>query len=160
MSASDKRILISGRRPGWAPVRLALGTRGLPVVVFDDNSECAERSARRHTHPATLDCSRKVDSRRHGARRPGRADLPVLGSPSGELVAEFDHAILKDETPTPFVVQCEQFKTRSFCWSDCAASPMWRSRSDHEVIDVSQNADSVSIEVRGPTASAATPALI
>jgi 3-(3-hydroxy-phenyl)propionate hydroxylase len=31
--------------------------------------------------------------------------------PSRSLVAKFDHAVLKDDTRHPFVVQCEQFKT-------------------------------------------------
>ena len=30
--------------------------------------------------------------------------------PSGRLIAEFDHAVLKDDTRYPFVVQCEQHK--------------------------------------------------
>ena len=31
--------------------------------------------------------------------------------PTDSLVAEFDHAMLKNDTRHPFVVQCEQFKT-------------------------------------------------
>jgi 3-(3-hydroxy-phenyl)propionate hydroxylase len=30
--------------------------------------------------------------------------------PSGQMIAEFDHALLKDNTPYPFIVQCEQHK--------------------------------------------------
>jgi 3-(3-hydroxy-phenyl)propionate hydroxylase len=70
--------------------------------------------------------------------------------PSGKLVAEFDHALLKGDTRHPFVVQCEQFKTAKLLLERLRALPNVEVKFRHEVIDVSQNADSVSIEVRGP----------
>jgi 3-(3-hydroxy-phenyl)propionate hydroxylase len=46
--------------------------------------------------------------------RAKRAVAPIFqfwDRPSQALVAQFDHAVLKNDTRHPFVVQCEQFKT-------------------------------------------------
>jgi 3-(3-hydroxy-phenyl)propionate hydroxylase len=68
--------------------------------------------------------------------------------PSQQLVAQFDHAILKNDTRHPFVVQCEQFKTAKLLLDRLRAFPNVEVLFDHEVIDLAQSADSVSVEVR------------
>ena len=62
--------------------------------------------------------------------------------PSGEMVAEFDHAVLKNDTRHPFVVQCEQFKTCNLILERLRKMPNVEVLFDHEVIGVTQDADS------------------
>jgi 3-(3-hydroxy-phenyl)propionate hydroxylase len=151
MSASDQLILISGGGPVGLLCAWLLGRRGLPVVVFDDNSELQNDPRAATTHPATLDLLEEGgladDMARVGLVAP---IFQFWDRPSGQLVAEFDHAILKDETRHPFVVQCEQFKTAKLLLERLRGLSNVEVKFSHEVIDVSQNADSVSIEVRGP----------
>ena len=151
MSASDRRILISGGGPVGLLCAWLLGRRGLPVVVFDDNSELQNDPRAATTHPATLDLLEDGgladDMARVGLVAP---IFQFWDRPTGQLVAEFDHAILKDETRHPFVVQCEQFKTAKLLLERLRGLSNVEVKFSHEVIDVSQNADSVSIEVRGP----------
>jgi 2-polyprenyl-6-methoxyphenol hydroxylase-like FAD-dependent oxidoreductase len=71
--------------------------------------------------------------------------------PSQELVAQFDHAILKNDTQHPFVVQCEQFKTAKLLLHRLQHFPNVEVLFDHEVIDVAQSADAVTVQVRGPS---------
>ena len=70
--------------------------------------------------------------------------------PSGQLVAEFDHAVLKNDTRHPFVVQCEQFKTAKLLLERLRALANVEVLFGHEVVDVSQTDDDVSVDVRGP----------
>ena len=63
-------------------------------------------------HPATLELFDriglydKIEPR--GIIAP---DVPLLGPPGGPtLIAEFDHALLKDDTSFPYVLQCERIK--------------------------------------------------
>jgi 3-(3-hydroxy-phenyl)propionate hydroxylase len=151
MSASDQRILISGGGPVGLLCAWLLGRRGLPVVVFDDNTELQNDPRAATTPPATLDLLEDGgladDMARVGLVAP---IFQFWDRPSGELVAEFDHAILKDETRHPFVVQCEQFKTAKLLLERLRDLSNVEVKFSHEVIDVSQNADSVTIEVRGP----------
>ena len=144
-------MLISGGGPVGLLCAWLLGRRGLPVAVFDDNSELRADPRAATTHPATLDLLEDGgladDMARVGLVAP---IFQFWDRPSGKLVAEFDHAILKDDTRHPFVVQCEQFKTAKLLLERLRALSNVEVKFSHEVIDVSQNADSVSIEVRGP----------
>ncbi len=71
--------------------------------------------------------------------------------PSGEKIAEFDHALLASDTRYPFVVQCEQFKTAALILGRLAALPAAEIFWGREVVSVAQTDDDVSIEVRGPS---------
>ena len=63
-------------------------------------------------HPATLELFDRIGLyAQHGAARHHRADVPLLGPPrANALIAEFDHALLKDDTRFPYVLQCERIK--------------------------------------------------
>src|SRR6185369_15788387 len=106
MGFDERRVLIAGGGPVGLLCAWLLGRRGLPVVVFDDNSELQNDPRAATTHPATLDLLEDGgladDLARVGLVAP---ILQFWDRPSGELVAEFDHAILKDDTRHPFVVQ-------------------------------------------------------
>src|SRR5882762_6909421 len=151
MSASDKRILISGGGPVGLLCAWLLGRRGLPVVVFDDNSELQNDPRAATTHPATLDLLEEGgladDMARVGLVAP---TFQFWDRPSGKLVAEFDHAVLKNDTRHPFVVQCEQFKTAKLLLERLRGFANVEVLFDHEVVGVSQTDDSVSIQVRSP----------
>jgi len=151
MATADQRVLISGGGPVGLLCAWLLGRRGLPVVVFDNNSELQNDPRAATTHPATLDLLEDGgladDMARVGLVAP---IFQFWDRPSGQLVAEFDHAILKDDTRHPFVVQCEQFKTAKLLLERLRGLSSVEVHFSHEVIDVSQNADSVTIEVRGP----------
>jgi 3-(3-hydroxy-phenyl)propionate hydroxylase len=70
--------------------------------------------------------------------------------PSGQLIAEFDHAVLATDTRYPYVVQCEQFKTAKLLLQRLKKFPNVEVMFGHEVIEVAQTAQSVSVKVRGP----------
>ena len=61
------------------------------------------------------------------------------------LVAEFDHQVLRDETPYPYVVQTEQHKLSEIGLKRLAAMPNAEVRLGTSVVDVSQDADSARI---------------
>jgi len=151
MAANNRQVLIAGGGPVGFLCAWLLGRRGLPVVVFDDNSELQADPRAATTHPATLDLLEE-DGLADDMARVGLV-APIFqfwDRPSGKLVAEFDHAVLKDDTRHPFVVQCEQFKTAKLLLERLRGFANVEVLFRHEVIDVSQNTDSVSIDVRGP----------
>src|SRR6516162_1623065 len=103
------------------------------------------------THPATLDLlddALVADMARVGLVAP---IFQFWDRPSEELVAQFDHAVLKNDTRHPFVVQCEQFKTAQLVLDRLQHYPNVEVLFDHEVIDVAQSADAVAAQVRGPS---------
>ena len=72
------------------------------------------------------------------------------------ILAQFDHAVLKNDTRHPFVVQCEQFKTAKLVLDRLQNNPNVEVLFDHEVIDVAQSADAASVQVRGVTGDVLT----
>jgi 3-(3-hydroxy-phenyl)propionate hydroxylase len=121
------------------------------VRLFDDNSGLQADPRAATTHPATLDLLDEdlvADMARVGLVAP---IFQFWDRPSQKLVAQFDHAVLKDDTRHPFVVQCEQFKTAKLILERLRHCPSVEVLFDHEVTDVVQTADGVSVEVRRPS---------
>ena len=151
MARDDRRILIAGGGPVGLLCAWLLGRRGLHVTLFDDNPGPQADPRAATTHPATLDLLEE-DGLADDMARVGLV-APIFqfwDRPSGQLVAEFDHAVLKNDTRHPFVVQCEQFKTAKLLLGRLRAFGNVEVLFDHEVVDVAQASDSISIDVRSP----------
>jgi 3-(3-hydroxy-phenyl)propionate hydroxylase len=150
MPSDDKRVLIAGGGPVGLLCAWLLGRQGIPVRLFDVNESPQADPRAATTHPATLDLLAD-DGLADDMARVGLVS-PVFqfwDRPSGEKIAEFDHAILKNDTQHPFVVQCEQFKTAKLILDRVRKLPNVEVFFSHEVVDVSQTADAVSVDVRG-----------
>jgi 3-(3-hydroxy-phenyl)propionate hydroxylase len=111
MAINSRPILIAGGGPVGIITALALAQRGVPVRLFEAAEAVNEAPRASTLHPATLEMIAAIglldDVVAQGlvARTFQFWDRPTRG-----VVAEFDHAILKNDTPYPFVVQCEQHK--------------------------------------------------
>ena len=139
MTDEKRRILIAGGGPVGLLCAWLLGRRGLPVRLFDNNSGLQADPRAATTHPATLDLLSE-DGLDHDMARVGLV-APIFqfwDRPSQQLLAQFDHAVLSNDTQHPFVVQCEQFKTAKLLLERLRAYPNVEVSIDHEVIDVSQ----------------------
>jgi 3-(3-hydroxy-phenyl)propionate hydroxylase len=128
-----------------------LGRRGLRVRVFEARVSLQDDPRAATTHPATLEVlgdAGLVESMTHvGLVAP---IVQFWDRPTGSLIAEFDHAILRSDTAYPFVVQCEQFKTAMLILERLRDLPNVEILFGHEVVDASQTEQRVSVSVRGP----------
>lgn len=147
----NQNILIAGGGPVGLVAGYALAKQGIPVTVFDENDELQEDPRAATTHPATLELLGQL----------GVIDQVIAQGlvspifrfwdrPTGEMVAEFDHALLKDDTPYPFVVQCEQFKLTHILLDLIAGMDNCEIKFSHRVSGLSAGADSVSVDVETP----------
>src|SRR5262245_38725492 len=151
MNADHRRVLIAGGGPVGLLCAWRLGRQGLPVRLFDENIEPQADPRAATTHPATLDLLSE-DGLADDMARVGLV-APIFqfwDRPSGQLVAQFDHALLKDDTRHPFVVQCEQFKTAKLILQRLKNLPNVEVMFGHEVTGVLQTDRGVTVEVRGP----------
>jgi 3-(3-hydroxy-phenyl)propionate hydroxylase len=151
MNVDDKRVLIAGGGPVGLLCAWLLGRKGIPVRLFDENDSPKDDPRAATTHPATLDLL-SDDGLADDMARVGLV-APIFqfwDRPTDSLVAEFDHAILKDDTRHPFVVQCEQFKTAKLLLQRLEKIPNVELFYGHAVTDVAQDANSASVTVRGP----------
>ncbi len=151
MAAKDTRILISGGGPVGLFCALLLGRAGLKVRLFDENASPQSDPRAATTHPATLDVLAEAglvdDMARVGLVAP---IVQFWDRPTGALVAQFDHALLKDDTAYPYVIQCEQFKTAQLILDRLAALPNVEVTFGHRVTKVSQSNGAVTVVVAGP----------
>ena len=151
MSADTTRVLIAGGGPVGLFAAWLIGRHGLPVRVFDENDAIREDPRAATTHPGTLEILGAAglveDMARVGLVAP---IVRFWDRPSGECIAEFDHALLKDDTPYPTVIQCEQFKTSRLILDRLRTLPHADVLFGHQVIEVAQNDRGVTVDVRGP----------
>jgi 3-(3-hydroxy-phenyl)propionate hydroxylase len=149
MGSDGKRILIAGGGPVGLLCAWLLGRRGIAVALFDDNDSPQADPRAATTHPAALellaDDGLADDMARVGLVAPV---FQFWDRPSGELVAEFDHAALKDDTRFPYVVQCEQFKTARLILERLRKLPNVEVLFGATVVGVDQNDDAVTVSVR------------
>jgi 3-(3-hydroxy-phenyl)propionate hydroxylase len=153
MSGDGDLVLVAGGGPVGLLCAWLLGRRGLRVRLFDNKVAPQTDPRAATTHPATLELLAE-DGLAQDMARVGLV-APIFqfwDRPSGELVAQFDHAVLKDDTPYPYVVQCEQFKTAKLLLERMRKLPNVEVLFGHEVTEVTQAEDSVSVAVRGPGA--------
>ena len=151
MTDEQRRILIAGGGPVGLLCAWLLGRQGIPVRLFDVNEGPQADPRAATTHPATLDLladdGLSADMARVGLVAP---IFQFWDRPTGRKVAEFDHALLKDDTEHPFVVQCEQFKTAKLILERARKVANVEILFGHEVLNVEQTGSDVRVEVRGP----------
>jgi 3-(3-hydroxy-phenyl)propionate hydroxylase len=144
-----KRVLVSGGGPVGLFCALLLGREGIPVRLFDANDELQPDPRAATTHPATLEVLAEADLLDE-MERVGlvAAVFQFWDRPTGQLVAEFDHTLLRNDTRYPYVIQCEQFKTARIMLDRLRSLPNVEVLFGHEVIAVEQTAEGVTVTVR------------
>lgn len=149
---SDRnRVIISGGGPVGLICALSLAQQGVPVTVLERFSRLLDDPRAATTHPATLELLGSLGL--EPELRAAGLVAPIFqfwDRPSGELVAEFDHALIADETAYPYVVQCEQFKTAQIVLKHLLAQPSAEVLFDHEVTGLVAHDEYVEVSVRTP----------
>src|ERR1700736_4397410 len=154
MSRASDRVVVIGAGPVGLCLSLALAQEGVPVtlieVLGDDNF--LEQVPRAGTnHPATLEMYDRIGLYRR--LEPRGIVAPVFhywDRSEHELVAEFDHAHLKDDTRFPYVLQCERIKIVEEALKIAKAHPNIDVRLETSFTAFEQTADKVIARVTNP----------
>ena len=150
----SRPILIAGGGPVGIVTALALAQRGIPVRLFEAAEAVNEAPRASTLHPATLEMLSAVglldDAVAQGlvART-----FQFWDRPTRRVVAEFDHAILKVDTPYPFVVQCEQHKIAKMGLERLKAFPLVEVTFYASVNAIAPHDDRVNITVETASGS-------
>jgi 3-(3-hydroxy-phenyl)propionate hydroxylase len=135
-------VIIAGGGPVGLIVALMLGRAGIAVTLFEKGDIVHSQPRAATIHPATLDILDNLGV--YGLIEPQGIVCPIVNYYDGKLLlASFDHALLKDETRHPWVLQCEQDKLSRTLFAMATAVPSITFRTATKVIDCSQRDDAV-----------------
>lgn len=149
-SKETERIVIAGGGPTGLVAALSLAEQDVPVLVLEQQETVQDHRRATTFHPPTLeylDALGMVDK----VLDDGRV-TPVwqFRDRHEGVVAEFDLAALKDETPYPYRVQCEQMQLNRALHAALADHPNAEMLYGHEVLDATQDVDTASVRARTP----------
>jgi 3-(3-hydroxy-phenyl)propionate hydroxylase len=154
MPSYPDRIVVIGAGPVGLCLSLALAQADLKVCLVealgDDNF--LEQVPRAGTnHPATLEMFDRLGL--YQKLEPRGIIAPVFhywDRHENALTAAFDHAVLKNDTRFPYVLQCERIKIVEEALKMAKAQPNIELRLNTEFVSFAQDADGVTARVRNP----------
>jgi 3-(3-hydroxy-phenyl)propionate hydroxylase len=114
MTRSSDRVLIAGAGPVGLCLALKLAQEGVASTTIEQLTDAnfLDQVPRAGTnHPATLEMYDEIGL--YAKLEPRGIIAPLFhywDRANGERIAEFDHAVLKNDTKFPYVLQCERIK--------------------------------------------------
>ena len=154
MQEKSNRIIVIGAGPVGLCLSLALAQEGVAICLVemlgDDNF--LEQVPRAGTnHPATLEMLDRIGL--YEKLEPRGIIAPLFhywDRRDNELIAEFDHAHLKDDTRFPYVLQCERIKIVEEALKLAKAHPNIDLRLATTFTSFTQDADGVTAQATNP----------
>jgi 3-(3-hydroxy-phenyl)propionate hydroxylase len=146
----EARVGIVGAGPVGVVAALACARRGMRVTLFEAGREVDHSPRAATTHPSTLELLaglgllEEFQSVGLVARY-----FQFWDGATKALVAEFDHEVLRDETPYPYVVQTEQHKLCEIGMRRLSKMPNVEVRMDTPVTGLTQDANRVRLAASG-----------
>ena len=125
-----------------------LATAGIAVTVFERNAVAAEDLRASTFHPPTMDMLARFGITDDLLPQGLMARYTQQRDRKDGLIAEFDMALLAGETQYPFRLQCEQWKLSRVLMARLAKFPHVTLIFGAEVVAVTQDAGSVSVDMR------------
>jgi len=143
---SPPAVVIAGGGPVGLVVALMLGRAGIAVTLFDQGDIVHSQPRAATIHPATLDILDDLGA--YALLEPQGIVCPIVNYYDGKLLlASFDHALLKDETRHPWVLQCEQDKLSRTLFAMAKAISNITFRTATKVTGCSQRDNAVEVLV-------------
>ena len=145
------RIIIAGGGPVGVVSALACAQHGYPVTLLEAEDKIDDNPRAATTHPSTLELIARVGLIDQFIREGLVARFfQFWDKPSRTKIVEFDHDMLRDETPYPFVVQTEQHKLAKMGIERLRTFPDAEVRFSSRAITVDQDADGAMVTIEGP----------
>lgn len=147
MSSKSDRIIVIGAGPVGLCLSLALTQAGIPVTIVEALSPDVflDQVPRAGTnHPPTLEMFDRIGLYERIEPRGFRARFFHYWDRSGPtLLAEFDHALLKNDTKFPFALQCERIKIVEEAMAMAQQDPLCTVLMSTTFTSFSQNTDGI-----------------
>ena len=141
-------VIIAGAGPVGMVAAADLIRQNIPVVVLEAGGELSRESRASTFHPPTLDMLDDLGfAEKLIAQGLIAPEVQYSSTIDGEL-GTFNFGDIADLTRHPYRVQAEQFKLTRIIHEMLSSNPLYDIRFGHELTNVSQTEDEVSLEVR------------
>jgi 3-(3-hydroxy-phenyl)propionate hydroxylase len=160
MAATSERVIVVGAGPVGLCLALALAQQDVAVTLIEqlsDDKFLDQVPRAGSNHPATLELFERIGL--YEKLEPRGIVAPKFhywDRQEGRLIAEFDHALLKDDTRFPYVLQCERIKIIEEALAMAKAHPLIAVRMATTLASFRQDADGVHAEVINEAGEAET----
>ncbi len=145
--ATSNPVIVVGAGPVGLCLALALAQQDVAVTLIEtlsDDTFLDQVPRAGSNHPATLEMFDRIGL--YDKIEPRGIVAPKFhywDRQEGALIAEFDHALLKDDTKFPFVLQCERIKIIEEALAMAKAHPRVTVRMSTTLTGFEQTADGV-----------------
>ena len=143
-------VIIAGAGPVGCTLALCLARKGISVLMFESEPELPEDLRASTWHPPTLDMLDELEITEEliatGLIVPS---YQYRDRRTGEY-ANFDMSVLSDVTRHPYRLQTEQFRLTQIICRILEGMPNSEVRFSHQVVDVAQDEEAVSVTVSTP----------
>ena len=150
--AKPDPVVVIGAGPVGLCLALALAQQDVAVVLIEsmsDDNFLDQVPRAGSNHPTTLEFFDRIGL--YAKMEPRGLIAPKFqywDRQDNALIAEFDHALLKDDTRFPYVLQCERIKIIEEALKMAKAHPLIEVRMATEFVSFEQNGDAVLAQVK------------
>jgi 3-(3-hydroxy-phenyl)propionate hydroxylase len=148
MAKTDPVAIVGGGPVGLTAAYL-LAAKGVPVAVFEREESVQEDYRASTFHAATLDLLEGTGITEALVEMGIQCPIVQFRSWDEGKIAEFDHAVLKDDTAYPYRLQCEQYKLGQWLFAKLSETPGVDLHFGHEVTGFKQDEDGVTVTAKG-----------
>jgi len=144
------QVVVVGAGPVGLVSALILARANVPVLVLEAEPELTRDLRAASFHPPTVEMLAElgVADAMHETGIPARHWQ--IRDRHGHVVADFDLALIADETPYPYRLHFEQFKLTPLLLARLQAIPGASVRFGAQVAGVTQDADGVTVRIGSP----------
>ncbi len=143
-------VLIIGGGPVGLSAAWLLAERGIPVTVLEKAAQVQKDYRASTFHAATLDLFEGTGITEALLRMGLQCPVTQFRGWNEGKVAEFDHALLKDDTRHPYRLQCEQYKLAEHLFETLGRHPNATLLYQHEVTGINDKGEQVEIVAMSP----------